>query len=47
MAYTPKTASETSQCIGRASRDLEQPAEGVIVSLDPFQKSATDYIARL
>ena len=47
IAYTSKTVSETSQCIGRASRNLEQPAEGIIISLDPFQKSATDYLARL
>jgi Lhr-like helicase len=47
MAYTPETSSELLQNIGRAGRNLEEAAEGTIISTDPLQDTAEDYINEL
>ena len=47
MGYTPETSSELLQNIGRAGRNLDGTAEGTIISTDPHQDTADDYIKNM
>lgn len=47
MGYTPETSSELLQNIGRAGRNLDGAAEGTIISTDPHQDTADDYIKNM
>ena len=47
MSYTSETSFELLQNVGRAGRNLDGAAEGTIISTDPHQDTADDYIKNM